>query len=84
VKKPKKPGRKPAAALLGIGFDHQDGHKRITTAEEFAIVGGSAETHERLTETALKTFEELKQRGKNLAEVEATELAEILHKATPR
>jgi hypothetical protein len=47
-------------------------------------VGGSAETHERLTETALKTFEELKQRGKNLAEVGPTELAEILHKATPR
>lgn len=80
----KKRKKAPAAALLGIGFDHDDGHKRITTAEEFAILGGSAETHERLTETALKTFEELKQRGKKLGEVEPEELAEILHKATPR
>jgi hypothetical protein len=74
----------PEAALLGLAFDQEDGHKRITTAEEFAILGGSAETHERLTETALKTFEELKQRGKKLGEVEPAELAEILHKSAPR
>ena len=81
----KKKDRKPSnAALLGIGLDNDDGHKRITTAEEFAIVGGSAETHGRLTETALKTFEELKHRGKRLGEVEPAELAEIVHKSTPR
>jgi hypothetical protein len=82
----KKPRKKPSAgaALLGLGLDNDDGHKRITQAEEFAILGGSAETHARLTETALKTFEELRQRGKKLAEVEPKELAEILHKSTPR
>ena len=80
----KKKRKKPAAAaLLGIGLDNDDGHKRITTAEEFAILGGSAETHERMTETALKTFEELKQRGKKLGEVEPDELAEILQKSAP-
>lgn len=84
MKKPKRPGGKGRAALLGLGLDNNDGHKRITTAEEFAIVGGSAETHERLTETALKTFEELKVRGKRLAEVGSDELAEILHKSIPR
>ena len=31
-----------------------------------------------------KTFEELKQRGKHLHQVEAEELGEILHKSTPR
>ncbi len=81
-KKKKKPARN--AALLGLGLDNQDGHKRITTGEKFAIVGGSAETHERMTETVVKTFEELKQRGKHLEQVEPRELAEILHKATPR
>ena len=80
-KKKKKPA--PAAALLGVGLDHADGHKRITTGEQFAILGGSAETHERMTETVVKTFEELKQRGKTLERVEPKELAEILHKATP-
>jgi hypothetical protein len=79
----KKKKKAPAAALLGLGLDNQDGHKRITTGEKFAIVGGSAETHERMTETVVKTFEELKQRGKTLEKVEPKELADILHKSTP-
>ena len=49
-----------ASSNLGVGLDNEDGHKRITTGEQFAIVGGSAETHERATETFIKTFEELK------------------------
>ncbi len=81
-KKKKKPVMR--AALLGLGLDNEDGHKRITSGEKFAIVGGSAETHEKMTETVVKTFEELKQRGKQLEQVEPTELAKILHKATPR
>jgi hypothetical protein len=82
VKKKKKPARR--SALLGLGLDNSDGHKRITTGEQFAIVGGSEETHDRMTETVVKTFEELKTRGKHLDHVEPKELAEILHKATPR
>ncbi|OYU99644.1 MAG: hypothetical protein CFE26_25300 [Verrucomicrobiales bacterium VVV1] len=74
----------PKAGLLGVGLDNQDGHKRITTGEQFAIVGGSAETHERATETFIKTFEELKTRGKTLEKVERQELVEILHKSAPR
>jgi hypothetical protein len=81
-KRKKKP--EPRAALLGLGLDNDDGHKRITTGEQFAIVGGSDETHGRMTETVVKTFEELKSRGKHLHQVEPTELAEILHKSTPR
>lgn len=81
-KKKKTPKR--SAALLGVGFDNEDGHKRITTGEQFAILGGSEETHGRMTETVVKTFEELKQRGKQLQQVEAEELAEILHRSTPR
>ena len=82
-KKPRKK-RTPRAALLGLGLDHADGHKRITTGEQFAIVGGSAETHDRMTETVVKTFEELKNRGKRLERIEPAELAEILDKSTPR
>lgn len=81
-KKPKK--IPPRAALLGVGLDHDEGHKRITTGEQFAIMGGSEETHGRMTETALKTFEELKSRRKQLHAVEPKELAEILARSTPR
>lgn len=77
---------KPAAVagLLGVGLDHSDGHKRITTGDKFAILGGSEETHGRMTETVVKTFEVLKTRGKQLEQVEPTELADILHRSTPR
>lgn len=70
--------------LIGLGLDNTDGHKRVTTGAQFAIVGGSEETHARMTETVVKTFEELKHRGKQLSQVERTELAEIIHKATPQ
>lgn len=82
MSKKKKPA--PRAALLGLGLDNDDGHKRITTGEQFAIVGGSDETHGRMTETVVKTFEELKARRKHLHQVEPHELAEILSKSTPR
>lgn len=71
------------AHLLGVGLDNTDGHKRITVAEEFSLVGGSAETHERMTETVMKTFEELKNRGKKLNQVEPQELTDIIKSSTP-
>lgn len=80
----KRQNPKSKAGLLGIGLDHHDGHKRITTGEQFAIVGGSEETHGRMTETVIKTFEELKDRGKALHEVEPAELSDIIHRSTPR
>jgi hypothetical protein len=76
--------RRPKAHLLGVGLDHNDGHKRITSAEQFTLVGGSAETHDRMTETVIKTFEELKSRGKQLHSVEPRELAEIIDRSSPR
>ena len=77
--------RKPKSAhLLGLGLDNSDGHKRLTSAEQFTIVGGSEETHGRMTETVTKTFESLKRRGKTLERVEPKELAEIIAKSTPR
>ena len=80
----KKPARpKKRSHLLGVGLDNQDGHKRITTAPDFSIVGGSEKTHEQMTETVTKTFETLKHRGKTIHEVEPKELADIIHKSTP-
>ena len=72
------------SGLLGVGLDNQDGHKRLTTGDKFAIVGGSDETHGRMTETVVKTFEHLKKRGKDISEVSPRELADVIHKSTPR
>lgn len=71
------------AHLLGVGLDNDDGHKRITQGDEFSIVGGSRDTHDRMTETVVKTFEDIKQKGKSLSTVEPEELSDLLHKNRP-
>jgi hypothetical protein len=82
--KPARKSRKPTIkGLLGVGLDNEDGHKRITTGEKFVLVGGSAETHDRMTETMVKTFEELKRRDKALERVDHRELCEIIEKSRP-
>lgn len=80
----RRPKAKKSAHLLGVGLDNHDGHKRITSGEKFTIVGGSEETHGRMSETVIKTFETLKRRHKSLQSVEPRELADIIAKSTPR
>ena len=69
--------------ILGVGLDAKDGHKRITQAERFSIVGGSEETHNKMSETIIKTFETLSKRGKNIDDVDKSELVEIIRENTP-
>jgi hypothetical protein len=71
---------KRKALLLGVGLD-SDGNKRITTGPNFALVGGSQETHEQMTETAIKINEQLKTRGKQLGDVSHEEFDDIAHEA---
>jgi len=37
--------KKSKTVMLGVGLD-TDGHKRVTQGENFALVGGSKDTHE--------------------------------------
>lgn len=69
--------KRTSAALLGVGFDADDGHKRLTRGKNFVLVGGSAETHGRMQETAIKVNEQLDRRGKRLEEVSVRELRDI-------
>ena len=64
--------------LLGVGLD-SDGHKRITTGPNFALVGGTKDTHEQMTEKAIKINEKLKAKGKQLHEVSHSEFDDIAH-----
>jgi hypothetical protein len=78
---PKPSARKPKspkALLLGVGLD-SDGHKRVTTGPNFALVGGTQETHEVMTEKAMKINEKLARRGKQLHEVSSQEFDDIAH-----
>jgi hypothetical protein len=70
--------KRKAALLLGIGLD-SDGHKRITTGPNFALLGGTQSTHEEMTEKAVKINEKLAARGKRLDEVSSAEFDDIAH-----
>ncbi len=72
----KEPNRK--SLLLGLGLD-SDGHKRLTTGPNFVLVGGTAETHEVMTEKAVKINEKLTERGKTLDNVSHEEFDDIAH-----
>ncbi len=89
-----KPSRKPKstrgrkALLIGVGLD-SDGHKRVTTGPNFALVGGTEETHEVMTEKAIKINEQLAARGKQLEQVSGEEFDDIaasvgLHRQEPK
>ncbi len=74
--KKKQPRRK--ALMLGVGFD-SDGHRRLTTGPNFILAGGTQETHEVMTEKAIKINEKLAARGKQLEDVSHEEFDEIAH-----
>lgn len=69
---------KQKAMMLGVGLD-DDGHKRVTQGDNFALVGGSKDTHDVMTEKAIKINEKLKERGKALEEVSREEFDDIAH-----
>jgi hypothetical protein len=72
----KHPSKKRKAILLGLGLD-SDGHKRVTTGDNFALVGGTRDTHEQMTEKAVKINEKLRARGKKLETVSHEEFEDI-------
>ena len=67
--------------FLGVGLDNQDGHQRLTRTENFLLVGGSAETHERMQDTAIRFGQALQKRGKTLPETSAEEAFDLLRDA---
>ena len=74
--------------MLGVGLD-SDGHKRITTGENFALVGGTEQTHEVMTEKVIKINEKIKSCGKKLETMTCKEFEDIveevgLKKVTPQ
>ena len=70
--------KKKAAIMLGLGLD-SDGHKRVTTGPNFALLGGSHDTHEAMTEKAIKINEKLAAKGKRLEDVSREEFDDIAH-----
>lgn len=63
--------------ILGLGFDAQDGHTRITQGENFRIVMGSENAHARMRNICLKMNQKLKDTGKTFHDLSPEEFADM-------
>jgi hypothetical protein len=79
--KPEQPQRQ-VIGFLGVGLDNTDGHHRVTRNEEFLVIGGSEETHERMQDVSIRFHESLRRRGKRLPETPVEEVIDLLHEAS--
>jgi hypothetical protein len=73
---PKKRKGKAKAIIIGLALD-SDGHKRLTTGPNFALVGGTEETHELMTEKVIRISEKLSQKGRQLEDVTREEFEDL-------
>jgi len=64
--------------MLGLATD-SDGHKRVTSGENFLLAGGTQESHEVMTEKVIKINEKLTAAGKRLEEVSREQFDDIAH-----
>ena len=69
--------KKKIVRLLGVGFDADDGHIRITKDENHDVLMGSAESHEYLQKLILKIEAELKSQGLKLEELTPDEFRDF-------
>jgi hypothetical protein len=81
VSKKKNRKKSQVVGFLGLGLDNKDGHQRLTRAEHFLLVGGSAQTHERMQDTAIRFEEALRRRGKPLEETPVQVVIELMQES---
>ncbi|MHC4550644.1 MAG: hypothetical protein ACYTEZ_17930 [Planctomycetota bacterium] len=64
--------------LLGLGFD-SDGHARVTAGEDYVLLGGSEQTHERMQDDIERFRDTLQQMGTDLQRASRDEVLEAAH-----
>jgi hypothetical protein len=70
--------RRKEGLLVGVRVDEGDGQTRVSRGDDFVAVGGTKEAHEHLREAVAEISDEVKRRGRALAEVRREELREIV------
>lgn len=71
-------GQSRVIGLLGVGFDHEDGHIRITQAEQYHVLMGSGETHRELQKICQRIDETVKTSGRPLNDYTPEEFMEMV------
>lgn len=64
--------------LLGLGFDGEDGHTRVSRVESSVVIGGSHSTHEQLSDSVLSFQDVLSRYGRRLEDLSPQEYYQIV------
>jgi hypothetical protein len=78
---PSRPASPPVTGLLGLGLDGRDGHRRVTSGDDFLLVGGSEETHERMQDVVLRMRAKLKGSGRSFGDLSRGEFEDLARKS---
>ena len=70
--------RKKIIRLLGVGFDAEDGHVRITKGDKYDVFMGSDESHEYIHKLIQDIEEAIEKRGLSLDDITPDEFAELV------
>lgn len=70
--------RKKIIRLLGVGYDAEDGHIRITQGENHDVLMGSEQTHEYLQQLIQKIENGLTEKGLSLEDLTPDEFSEFV------
>ena len=66
-----------AGPVHGIGLDNEDGHVRITTMENFRLLGGSEETHGQMQEGAIRVNEKLRSQERRVTDLTVRQFVDL-------
>jgi len=78
----RKTGQSQIVGLLGVGFDHEDGHTRITQAENYQVIMGSGESHQALRELCSTIDQRIKESGRELSDYTPEEFMKVMQEIT--
>lgn len=63
---------------MGVGFDAEDGHVRITKGEHYDVFMGSDESHEYIQQLIKKIEDELRKKGMRLDDLSPEEFYDFV------
>jgi hypothetical protein len=69
---------KKIVRLLGVGFDDEDGHIRITKSENYDVFMGSGESHEYIQQLIEKIEKGMEAKGLRLNDLDPDEFTELV------
>ena len=77
-------GKKRIVRLVGVGFDAEDGHIRLTRGERFDVLMGSEESHDYLCALIGRIEEYLREKGISLEDLSPEEFSLLLKECRDR